>query len=119
MNSKSYIAILLVTIFMVKFVAVDSRWLTVWYDGSDIALVKPPCKNEYPPKFSKDITTPQMGQSFVQVILLKGYCTSLFQPEMSTWEAPVLEPVSRISRNRSSIPSLPYLQSSCPPPRVL
>lgn len=117
MKIKSCIAILLVTIFMVKFVAVDSKWLALLFNGSTISFVNPHCKRENPPKLVKD--TPQIGHSSVQVINLDGYCTALFQFEMYTWESNVSEPIAMASEHFTIIGNFPYLESAYPPPRVL
>jgi hypothetical protein len=115
---KSHIAIILITIFIGKFLAIDVNGLNIISGKSEIVFVKPICKKWNSAKvlntterFSKD------DLSSIQIINLAGYCSSQFHFEILTWR---LNAPSKITAYHNHIlPSLSYryLDNDSPPPR--
>lgn len=104
---------------MAKFVAIDANGLNHLFGGSDIAFVNPHCKNDNPPKLTKNTTSFSQADDLTsEVIVLNGFCTSQFKLELFSWEADYSEPITIFNEHFSSRLSYLYLDTTSPPPRL-
>lgn len=120
MKLNTNIALILVCIFLVKFVAIDANGLGVLFSASNISFIKPLCKEENSPKEAKgtvNISKTELYSS--QVISLTEFCTSQFQFEPFSWESNFSEFFKSYNENYSSRLSYLYLDNVYPPPRLV
>lgn len=118
MKTKAYISILLVAVFLMKFVAIEANVLNIIYSGDDIVFVDLYCKKESGQKDSKEFPKlAQADQKTLHSISVEGYCTPQFQFELASWEAEVLEPIRVHTEHATQKLSYRYLEHSSPPPR--
>jgi hypothetical protein len=119
-KAQTYISILLVTIFLGKFLAVDANGLNILFSQSDISFVNPHCKNKNSPKQLKNTAHfSQVDLVPSQVIHLSGFCSSQFQFELCSWESNILEPIAAFYEHFFSKLSYLYLDNVSPPPQLV
>lgn len=118
-KAKTHIALLLVSIFLAKFVAIDADGLNALFSGNDIAFVNQYCKTENFPKQSNKTADYSEADLFAsQIIALNGFCTSQFQFEFHAWETSVSEATVIFNEHFTSRLSYLYLDNTSPPPRL-
>ena len=116
---KSYIAVVLIAIFLAKFAAIDANGLNIIFSGSKTSFVNPFCKkNSSNEKSNESTSFSAQDHVETQVIILSGNCTTPFHFELFSWEADYSDPVVVINEHFTSKLSYRYLDSISPPPRV-
>ncbi|WP_325452225.1 hypothetical protein [Gelidibacter sp.] len=119
MKTKSYIAVVLITIFLAKFAAIDAHGLNIVFSGSKTSFVNPYCKKTASDEKSKESTSLTAQDDVdTQVIILTGNCTSPFHFDFFSWEADFSDPVVVINQHFTSNLSYRYPDNISPPPRV-
>jgi len=119
LKTQTYIAVLLFSIFLVKFLAIDANGLNILFSGSDITFANPHCKKKNSPKLSKNTTDfSQAELATSQVIQLNGFCNSQFQIELFSWVTDISEPTTTYNEHSPSMLTYPYLDNIFPPPRL-
>ncbi|WP_236027339.1 hypothetical protein [Gelidibacter pelagius] len=119
LKTKSYIAVVLIVIFLAKFAAIDANGLNIIFSGSTTTFVNPYCKkNSSSEKSDTSDSFSQQNHFETQVITLSGNCTSPFQFEIFSWEADFSDPIVVLNEYFTSKLSYRYLDSISPPPRV-
>jgi hypothetical protein len=114
------IALILVCIFLAKFVAIDADGLSVLFSASNISFIKPLCEKGNSPKEAKGtVNFSKIDLYSSQVISLTGFCTSQFQFEPFSWESNFSEFFKPFNEHNSSRLSYLYLDSVYPPPRLV
>ena len=120
MKNKTYIAVLLIFIFLAKFIAIDANGLNALVSGSEISFVKLNCKKQNSPKqLDKLADYSQNNQLASQVIPVNIACTSHFQFEVFSWETKISRPFAASSQHYTLNLSYHYLDNSYPPPRLV
>lgn len=118
-KTKSYIAIVLITIFLAKFAAIDAHGLTLVFSGSKTSFVNPYCKkNSSNEKSTESTSYSPQDDVDTQVIVLSGNCTSPFHFDLFSWDAYFSDPFVVINEYFTSNLSYRYLDNISPPPRV-
>lgn len=118
-KTKGYIAILLVSLFLVKFFAIDANGMKLLFNGNDITFVNLHCKKE------SAITSQSETANFSQVdfsndmIALSSNCVPQFQFEVFSWETPFSETKNVFNNHLQSKLSYRYLDHTSPPPRLV
>lgn len=119
MRNKGYIAILLVSVFLVKFIAIDADALGVLFSENDITIVNKHCKNRNFQNQSKDTTElSQLDDFGLQSIDMAGYCTSQFNFNIFSWETNYSKPIVVFNEYLLSSLSYLYLDKVSPPPKL-
>ena len=119
MKTKTYIAVVLTVVFLVKFIAVDAHGLNIIFSGSDITFVNPHCEKNISNKSLTDFPEiSQQDNSQAQMISLNGNCTSPFQFELFSWETHFPNLIVVSDAPFTSKLSYRYLDSVSPPPRL-
>ncbi len=114
------IALILVCIFLAKFVAIDADGLSVLFSASNISFIKPLCEKGNSPKEAKGTVNFSKIELYTsQVISLTGFCTSQFQFEPFSWESNFSEFNKSFNEHYSSRLSYLYLDNVYPPPRLV
>ncbi|GGW73701.1 hypothetical protein DFQ11_10921 [Winogradskyella epiphytica] len=120
MKSKGYIALLLVSIFMVKFIAIDAHALSTVFSEKGVFLVNKHCKKaNLTTKISRSAELSHANNLGVEVIDMAGYCTSQFHFTHFSWETSVLKPMAVFNEHFISSLSFLYLDKVSPPPRLV
>lgn len=120
LKTKSYIAVILTVVFIVKFIAVDANGLNILFSGSHITFVNPHCEKNMFNKESNDASSFSQQDPFkTQMVVLPGNCTSPFQIDLFSWDAYFLNPMVAFDEHFPSRLSYRYLDSVSPPPRLL
>lgn len=119
LKTKSYIAVVLMVIFLAKFAAIDANALNIIFSGTSTTFVNPYCKkNASDQKSNASDSFSPHDQLETQVITLSGNCTTPFQFEIFSWEADFSDPIVVFNEHFTSKLSYRYLDSISPPPRV-
>ncbi len=119
MKTKTYIAVLLVSIFLVKSVAIDAKGLNMMFSEGDITFVNPYCKKESPLTESKDTSVfSKIDSSSLEIFALSGHCSTQFQFELFSWETNFSESVAVYHESFASKLQYRYLDNLSPPPRL-
>ncbi|WP_373517694.1 hypothetical protein [Pricia sp.] len=119
LKAQTYISVLLFSIFLVKFLAIDANGLNILFSGSDITFVNPNCKKKNSPKLLEN--TANFSQAELvssQMVHLNGLCNSQFQIELFSWDTDISEPPITYSEHSPSMLSYLYLDTIFPPPRL-
>ncbi|WP_235982216.1 hypothetical protein [Gelidibacter maritimus] len=119
MKTKSYIALVLISIFLAKFAAIDANGLNIIFSRSNTTFVNPYCqKNSSSEKSDASDSFLQQDHFETQVITLSGNCTSPFQFEICSWEAHFSDDIVVVNQHFTSKLRYRYLDSISPPPRI-
>jgi len=116
MQLKSYIAIFFVTVFLGKFITIDSKLLGVILDSEEINLVNPFCEKH-------QLNTHKEAQNLDEVSLVNNItinviCTSPFQFEIDNYPIAIAEPnYQKYNYQTQSIINT-YRDKFYPPPKV-
>jgi len=116
MQLKSYIAIFFVTVFLGKFITIDSKLLGVILDSEEITLVNPFCEKH-------QLNTHKEGQSLdkaslVNNITINVICTSPFQFEIDNYPIAIVEPNYQKHNYQTQSIMSAYRDKFYPPPKV-
>lgn len=104
---------------MAKFAVVETNALSVLFSNSNISFTKPNCKKKNPPKLAQKSTTfSKAAIDVTQVITLSGFCNSIFQFELFSWESNSLYPMTTCDQLFISNLSYRYLDNFSPPPQL-
>lgn len=119
MRNKSYIAILLVSVFLVKFIAIDADALSVFFSDNETTFINKFCKKRNLMNPLNDSTElSQLDDFGVQLVDMNGYCTSQFNFDTFLWETKQSKPITVFNEYFLSSLSYLYLEKVSPPPRL-
>jgi hypothetical protein len=116
MQIKSYIAIFFVTVFLGKFITIDSKLLGVIFDSDEITLVNPFCEKH---KLSKH----QEGQSLDEASLVNNIrvnviCISPFQFKIDNYRIAITAPNYQKHNYQTQSIISAYRDKFYPPPKA-
>src|SRR5690606_7767135 len=116
---KSYIAVVLMVIFLAKFAAIDANALNIIFSGTSTTFVNPYCKKNTSDQKTNGLDSySSQDQIETQIITLSGNCTIPFQSEIFSWEVDFFDPILVFNNHFTSKLSYRYLDSISPPPRM-
>ncbi len=116
MKVNQYISVLLLTLFMTKFLVMDAKILSWTMESDQVVLVNPFCKKKRDQP--KDLETQITEASLTEVNYMAVPCSTVFQVESHHWT--LLEqdlPYAVFGFNVPLMEGL-YQDQNSPPPRI-
>ena len=116
MQIQSYIAIFFVTVFLGKFITMDSKLLGILVDSEEIILVNPSCK-----KLQSNISKEEQSfdeASLFNNIIVNIICASPFQFEVYNEPIAFAEPNYQKHNYQTQSIISAYQDKFYPPPKV-
>jgi|GEM_PF-2481445 len=110
----NYIALLLLSTFLIKILVTDTQWLLTAITGTEYIHVNPFCKNKNSEGDTKDVKISNMTD--ISVLALDGLCTSKIFPDENP-EKTHISPVSDQIIYRSSGIDDVFQEQNYPPPQ--
>lgn len=118
MKSKTTISILLVVIFLGKFISVEANGLNLIFQNSNLTFVSSYCKKKSSVEKPDSVKFSQKDISSIKAIGMVGSCTSQYQIETFNWETYNDDIPSEFDNQYFSNLSYRYLDNDSPPPRL-
>lgn len=118
MNSKIFIAFVLIPLFLLKLLVIDSNGLSFMI-GEDVELAHPNCaKAEAAVSSERTTSFFQIPVSEDHVFSINVFCPTQFDFEIFSWNVPFSETIdTRDIQFASKLNSL-YLDNTSPPPKL-
>lgn len=118
MGLKFYISLLLIPLFLLKLLVIDSNGMS-FFMGEDISVVHPYCTKEKVQDSGEKMQNFSQVSTEDQFFTVKSFCPTQFDFEIFSWEMQFSEDIHTQNAQFSSRLSKPYLEHTSPPPRFI